>query len=71
MNNHICPCIFIKKLENGFAIIIMYVDNLNFVGTLEELTRITIYLKKEFEMKDFGKTKFCLGLHSSMFQMEF
>ena len=63
VNNPICPCIFIKKSETGFAIIIVYVDNLNFVGTPEELTRITIYLKKEFEMKDFGKTKFCLSLH--------
>ena len=39
----------------------MYVDNLNFVGTLEELTRTTNYLKKEFEMKDLGQIKFYLG----------
>ena len=46
MNNPICPCIFIKKLETGFAIIAMYFDDLNLVGTLEELTRTTNYLKK-------------------------
>ena len=39
----------------------MYVDDLNLVGAFEELTRITNYLKKEFEMKDLRKTKFCLG----------
>ena len=46
MNNLICPCIFIKKSKTGFAIIAVYVDDLNLVGTLEELTRTTNYLKK-------------------------
>ncbi|KAL6322664.1 hypothetical protein AAG906_015350 [Vitis piasezkii] len=55
VNNPICPCIFIKKSETRFAIIAMYVDDLNLVGTPEELTRTTNYLKKEFEMKDLGK----------------
>ena len=61
-NNPICPCIFIKKSKTGFAIIVVYVDDLNLIGTLEELTRTENYLKREFEMKDFGKTKFCLRL---------
>ena len=47
VNNPICPCIFIKKSETGFAIIIVYVDNLNLVGTPEELTRTTNYLKRK------------------------
>ena len=67
VNNPICPCIFIKKLETGFAIIVVYVDDLNLVGTLEELTRTTNYLKNEFEMKDLGKTKFYLGLQIEHF----
>ena len=29
------PCIFIKKLETGFAIIALYVDDLNLIGTPE------------------------------------
>ena len=62
MNNLICPCIFIKKSEIEFAIIAVYVDDLNLVRTLEELTRTTNYLKNEFEMKNHGKTKFCLSL---------
>ncbi|KAL6338764.1 hypothetical protein AAG906_023914 [Vitis piasezkii] len=58
VNNPICPCIFIKKSETGFAIIAVYVDDLNLVGTPEELTRTTNYLKKEFEMKDLRKQNF-------------
>jgi hypothetical protein len=61
-NNQICPCVFIKRLEFGFAIVAVYVDDLNLVGTPEELTKTANYLKNEFEMKDLGKTKFCLGL---------
>ena len=39
-NNPIYPCVFIKKTESGFAIVIVYVDDLNLVGTLEELAEI-------------------------------
>ena len=60
-NNPICPCVFIKKSESGFAIIAVYVDDLNLVWTLEELTKTANYLKNEFEMKDLGKTEFSLG----------
>jgi hypothetical protein len=67
-NNPICPCVFIKKSKSGFVIIAVYVDDLNFVETPEELTKTTTYLKNEFEMKDLGKTKFCLGLQIEHFQ---
>ena len=53
---------FIKKLESGFAIIAVYVDDINIIGTPEELTKTAEYLKREFEVKDLGKTKLCLGL---------
>ena len=66
-NNSICLCIFINKSETKFAIIVVYVDDLNLVGTLEEITRTTKYLKIEFEMKDIGKTKFCLSLQIEHF----
>ena len=71
VNNSICPCIFIKKLEIGFAIIAIYVDDLNLFGTLKELTRTTNYLKNEFEMKDLRKKNFVSTCKSSIFQMEF
>nr|KYP55492.1 Retrovirus-related Pol polyprotein from transposon TNT 1-94 [Cajanus cajan] len=61
-NDPICPCIFIKRSQNGFAIIVVYVDDINIIGTLEELSKAIDCLKKEFEMKDLGMTKFCLGL---------
>ncbi|KAG7529163.1 Ribonuclease H-like superfamily [Arabidopsis suecica] len=62
-NDPISPCIFIKKFANkGFVIIAVYVDDLNILGTSGEIAQTVEYLKKEFEMKDLGKTKFCLGL---------
>ena len=67
VNYSICSCIFIKKLETRFTIIIVYVDGLNLVGTPKELTRTTKYLKKEFKVKDLRKTKFCLDLQIEHF----
>ena len=61
-NNQICPCVFIKKSESGFAIVAVYVDDFNLVGTPEVLTKTANYLKNEFKMTYLGKTKFCLGL---------
>ena len=51
---------FIKKSQTEFEIIVAYVDNLKLVGTPEELIETAKYLKRGFEMKDLGKTKFCL-----------
>ena len=62
VNNSICPCVFINKTENGLAIIAVYVDDLNLIRTPEELIKTTNYLKKEFDMKDLGKTRYCIGL---------
>ena len=67
VNNHICLCVFIKKSETEFATIVVHVDDLNLIGTPKELTKTTEYLKKEFEMKDLGKTKFCIGLQIEYF----
>ena len=65
------PCIFIKKSEIGFAIIVVYVDDLNLVRTLQELIKIEKYLKREFKTKDLGKTKFCLDLQIEHFPSKF
>ena len=62
VNNSICQCVFIKKTENGLAIIAVYVNNLNLIRTLEELIKTTNYLKKEIEMKYLRKTRYCLRL---------
>ena len=62
VNNSICPCVFINKSKFGLTIIAVYMDDLNLIGTLEELTKAANYLNKEFEMKDLGKIRYCLGL---------
>ena len=53
-----CPCVFIKSSTNGLVVIAVYVDDLNLVGTPNEIAKATSYIRKEFEMKDLGKTKF-------------
>ncbi|KAL8156462.1 hypothetical protein AgCh_001527 [Apium graveolens] len=62
VNNQVCPCIFIKRSSTGFVIIAVYVDDLNIFGTTEDITNVANYLKNEFEMKDLGRTRFCLGI---------
>ena len=49
-NNPICLFIFIKKFANGFAIVAVYIDDRNRIGSLKELDETTSYLKKKFEM---------------------
>ena len=60
INNVIFPCIFIKKSGSGFAIVVVYVDDMNLIGTPEEIQQTADYLNREFEMKDLGMTKYCL-----------
>ena len=62
ISNQICPCVFIKKSQSGFVIIVVNMDDLNLVGTTIEVDEAIIYPKTEFEKKDFGKTKCCLGI---------
>ena len=40
----------------------MYVDDLNIIGSTPDIEEARSHLMAEFEMKDLGKTKFCLGL---------
>jgi hypothetical protein len=62
VNNPDSPCVFIRKSQKGFCIVLVYVDDLNIIGYAEDIEEASAYLKTEFEMKDLGKTKFCLGL---------
>ena len=68
MNDPIYPCIFIRRSKNNFAIIFIYVDDINIIGTPEEHPKAINCLKKEFGMKDIGKIKFCLGLQMEYFK---
>ena len=51
-----------KEVVNGFCIILVYVDDINIIGTRKEIEEASSCLKTEFEMKDLGKTKYCLSL---------
>ncbi|XP_068321644.1 uncharacterized protein [Pyrus communis] len=62
VNNKLCPCVFIKKSHSRFAIVAIYVDDMNLIETPEELARTAAHLKSKFEMKDVSKTRYCLGL---------
>ena len=53
---------FINKSYFGFAIVAVYVNDMNLIGTLVDLQEIAVHLKIEFEMKDLGKTRYCLNL---------
>ena len=57
-----CPCVFIQRSQDGLCIISVYVDDLIIIGTPRDIEEASSYLMSEFEMKDLGKTKFCLGL---------
>ena len=59
-NAELCPCVFIKRTSSGFAIIAVYVDDMNIIGSADEIKETASYLKSEFEMKDMGRTRFCL-----------
>jgi hypothetical protein len=61
-NNDDYPCVFMRKFSTRFCINLVYVDDLNIIGTEFDINEAHNHLKTEFEMKDLGKTKFCLGL---------
>jgi Reverse transcriptase (RNA-dependent DNA polymerase) len=61
-SNIISQCVFIKRSISSFTIIAVYVDDLNIIGSPEEIKKTAKLLKNEFEMKDLGVTNLCLGL---------
>jgi Reverse transcriptase (RNA-dependent DNA polymerase) len=66
-SNIISPCIFIKRSISSFIIIAVYVDDLNIIGSPEEIEKNAKLLNNEFEIKDLGVTKLCLGLQIENF----
>jgi Reverse transcriptase (RNA-dependent DNA polymerase) len=65
--NIISPCVFIKRSISSFTINVVYVDDLNIIGSPEEIEKTAKLLKNEFKMKDLGITKLCLGLQIEHF----
>ena len=56
-NSDDCPCVFIKRSSSVFYIISVYFDDINIIGNTQNIDEARNHLKKEFEMKDLGKTK--------------
>jgi hypothetical protein len=54
---HVC-----SSSSTGFYIISVYVDDLNIISHIEDIDEANNHLKTKFEMKDLGRTKFCLRL---------
>lgn len=55
VKNNAYPCVFIKEALNSFYFILIYVDNINIIGTCKKIKEANSYLKMKFEMKDLGK----------------
>jgi len=45
-NDPICPCVFIKKSESDFIIVVVYDNDLNIIETYGEIPKTINYLKK-------------------------
>jgi hypothetical protein len=58
-----------QKSTTRFCIILIYVDDLNIIGHTKDIDEARNHLNMEFEMKDLGRTKFCLGLQLEHVQM--
>ena len=61
-NDLIFSCINMKRSKNEFGVIVVYIDDINIVEIPNEITNAIDSLKKEFEMKDLRRTKFCFEL---------
>ncbi|CAM8937855.1 unnamed protein product [Rhodiola kirilowii] len=71
VNDPLCPCVFIKKTTFGCVIIDVYVDDLNIIGTNEEIHEVISYWKREFEMKDLGRTGYVSDYRLSICKVEY
>jgi hypothetical protein len=61
-NYDLAECVFIRKTTTGFAIIEIYVDDLNILGTKEDVQQVKDMMTKKFEMKELGPTSHGIGL---------
>ena len=55
-------------LGKGFVIIVVLCIWHNIIRTPEKSPKVIVHLRKEFEMKNLGKTKFCLRLQIEYFK---
>ena len=56
-------CVYVKRSNNKFVILSLYVDDILFAGNDKEyLLNITGWLSSNFEMKDLGKAAYILSV---------
>ena len=56
-------CVYIKRSNNHFIILSLYVDDILIVGNDKKLIDVTKkWLSSNFEMKDVGETSYVLGV---------
>lgn len=59
-------CIYGKKIENGYVILCIYIDDMLIVGSDDKMITFTKnILKSSFEMKDMGLANVTLGIRIS------
>ena len=69
-------CIFIKHIDKALIIVVVYVDDLNIIGTANAIFKIVLQLKDEVEMIDLGETFFFIltymlnTLHEAFFHIK-
>lgn len=57
------PCMYHAKKDGNLLLLIIYVDDILIASTDQDwIDEIKIGLQKEFEIKDLGLAKYCLGL---------
>lgn len=57
------PCIYFINQENNLIILLVYVDDILIAGNnIDKINEIKDKLKDEFDIKDLGEAKFCLGI---------
>ena len=63
VNNELCPCVFIKKSHSGFAIVAVYVDDMNLIGTPPQSLRKLLHTwNQNLRWRILGKLEYCLSL---------
>ena len=61
------PCIFTLTQNFEYMIVVVYVDDLNLIGSPTLCKHTETLLTAQFDMKLLGKTSFCLGLQFQHF----
>lgn len=62
LNDQALPCVFTYRTGTDFAIVAVYVDDINIIGTSPAVNYAANLLTSKFEMKNLGRTTLCLGL---------